>query len=344
MLPAAHATTLSNGTKNPPQPNAVPPGWRPRLGGRGLAESPAGNSPASLGRRPGNNCSIILQALERGPAPPSARRGLQSPAGKPHLPFKPAPSPSSHSRGPGFNPWAESKGSGDVACRELGQRKPSSPSSWPRSSVVKEEEVKRARTRRLQSSQRGSEAPFPSLARTPLLLQAEFNLRQPCKSLRAPDSRFSPEHPRDSPLGGEPRATETKIPPRQLYPMGPGWPCCGAAASTQSCPRATRHAGPIAQPGRLHRPAGPPSLPATHPQPRCQPSFQASSWTQECRRIPPLNPCAAAQKAPQPAAPAPPLLPQRPCTHPASLLSPSRPRSCFRLLSFLLLSLFHGHS
>lgn len=95
--------------------------------------------------------------------------------------------------------------------------------SWPRSSVVKEEEVKRARTRRLHRARSealgDSAAPFPSLTRTPLLLQAEFNLRQPCKSLRAPDSRFSPEHPRDSPLGGEPRATEREIRPRQLYPM-----------------------------------------------------------------------------------------------------------------------------
>ena len=49
----------------------------------------------------------------------------------------------------------------------------------------------------------------------------------------------------------------------------------------------------------------PPSPPATHPQPRCQPSFQASSWTQECSRIPQLNPCAAvaAPKTPPPPSP-----------------------------------------
>lgn len=201
--------------------------------------------------------------------------------------------------------------------------------------------MKRARTRRLQSSQRASEAPFPahpSRCRQNLICDNPAN---PC----VPPILASPLNIRVIP-----RSEVSQGPRRQRYRpgscirWGQGWPICGAAASTQSCPRATWRDGAIGQPARLHRPAGPPSLPATHPQPRCQPSFQASSWTQECRRIPPLNPCAAAQKAPQPAAPAPALLPQRPCTHPASLLSPSRPRSCFRLLSFLLLSLFHGHS
>lgn len=205
--------------------------------------------------------------------------------------------------------------------------------------------MKRARTRRLHRAKlsgtrrrRSRPSPaHPSCCRQNLICDNPAN---PC----VPPIPASPLNIRVIP-----RSEVSQGPRRERYGpgscirWGQGRPCSGAAASTRSCPRATWHDGLIAQPGRLRRPAGPPSLPATHPQPRCQPSFQASSWAQECSRIPPLNPCAAAQKAPQPAAWAPPLLPQRPCTHPASLLSPSRPRSCFRLLSFLLSSLFHGH-
>lgn len=88
---------ITKGGKSPKQPRQSqallqgvqpPPGLHPRLGGRGLPEEPCST---------GNNCSIIPRGCSEGRllCKRRMRRGLQPPAGKPWLSFKPAPAPSS---------------------------------------------------------------------------------------------------------------------------------------------------------------------------------------------------------------------------------------------------------